>query len=69
MTSAADRGTWPPIACTPAPHRSYVRDLASGSFGVHHGVIRKRPGSGPNEPGSFALEDHMELHAAPPGQG
>lgn len=49
--------------------QSYVRDLASGSFGVHHGVIRKRPGSGPNEPGSFALEDHMELHAAPPGQG
>ncbi|PSC68287.1 Nudix hydrolase chloroplastic [Micractinium conductrix] len=41
--------------------RSYVADLAAGTFSVHHGVIVKRPGSGPNEPGSFLLEGHYAL--------
>lgn len=40
---------------------SYVADLASGAFRVHHGVIVKRPGSGPNDPGSFSLENHFAL--------
>lgn len=46
--------------------RSYVRDLERGSFSVHHGVIQKRPGSGPNEPGSFQLVDHVQLDTPAP---
>ena len=38
-----------------------MADLAAGTFSVHHGVIVKRPGSGPNEPGSFLLEGHYAL--------
>ncbi|KAL4430953.1 hypothetical protein ABPG75_006209 [Micractinium tetrahymenae] len=41
--------------------RSYIADLASGTFRVHHGAIQKRPGSGPNEAGSFTLEDHIQM--------
>jgi len=44
-----------------APCCSYVRDLERGCFSVHSGVIQKRPGSGPNEPGSFQLVDHIQL--------
>ncbi|KAG2447835.1 hypothetical protein HYH02_007291 [Chlamydomonas schloesseri] len=41
--------------------RLYLEDLRAGSFRVHHGVIDKRPGSQPNDPGAFALRDHMAL--------
>jgi ADP-ribose/FAD diphosphatase len=40
---------------------SYLADLRSGRWTVHHGVIAKRAGAGPNEAGSFQLEGHFEL--------
>lgn len=43
-----------------------MHDLERGTFSVHHGVIQKRAGSGPNEPGSFQLVDHMELATLAP---
>ena len=56
------RPTHPPTHWHPPDRRcSYVADLAAGTFSVHHGVIVKRPGSGPNEPGSFLLEGHYAL--------
>ncbi|GFH23011.1 MutT/NUDIX hydrolase, partial [Haematococcus lacustris] len=41
--------------------RLYQEDLAAGHFRLHHGVIDKRPGSGPNDPASFVVRDHMAL--------
>ncbi|EFN59419.1 hypothetical protein CHLNCDRAFT_18991, partial [Chlorella variabilis] len=48
--------------------RSYLADQASGRFAVHHGVIQKRKGSGPNEPGSFQLVDHFALPTTVPSR-
>ncbi len=39
----------------------YVEDLDAGRFRVHHGVIVKQPGSGPNQPGTFTLQQHISL--------
>ncbi|EFJ46901.1 hypothetical protein VOLCADRAFT_44814, partial [Volvox carteri f. nagariensis] len=39
--------------------RLYCEDLRTGAFRVHHGVIDKRPGSLPNDPGTFQLRDHV----------
>ncbi|GAB4817915.1 hypothetical protein N2152v2_004961 [Parachlorella kessleri] len=41
--------------------RHYLEDLESGSCTIHHGVIVKQPGSGPNTPGSFDLTDHFAI--------
>ncbi|KAG2492456.1 hypothetical protein HYH03_009397 [Edaphochlamys debaryana] len=41
--------------------RLYLEDLRTGSFRFHHGVIDKRPGSLPNDPGAFVVRDHMAL--------
>ncbi|PRW58187.1 nudix hydrolase chloroplastic-like [Chlorella sorokiniana] len=46
--------------------KHYVQDLERGSFSVHQGVIQKQPGSGPNEPGSFQLVDHVQLDTPAP---
>jgi len=39
----------------------YLEDAASGKWRMHHGVIDKQPGSGPNDPGTFYLRDHMSV--------
>jgi len=44
--------------------RYYLEDLRTGRFHVHHGVIDKRPGSGPNDPASFEVKQHMALPLA-----
>lgn len=41
--------------------RYYVEDRRSQSWRMHHGVIRKQAGAGPNDPGSFKLTDYMGL--------
>jgi ADP-ribose/FAD diphosphatase len=41
--------------------RSYAADTSSGAFGFRHGKIIKRPGAGPNEAGSFSLEDVLTV--------
>lgn len=41
--------------------RLYSEDLETGVFRVHHGVITKTPGAGPNQPGTFALQEHIAL--------
>ncbi|GIL56244.1 hypothetical protein Vafri_11679 [Volvox africanus] len=41
--------------------RLYCEDMRSGAFRLHHGVIEKRPGSLPNDPGAFQLRDHVAL--------
>lgn len=58
----------PHTACLPALRCSYLADQASGRFAVHHGVIQKRKGSGPNEPGSFQLVDHFALPTTVPSR-
>ncbi|GLC44837.1 hypothetical protein PLESTB_001208800 [Pleodorina starrii] len=45
--------------------RLYLEDMRAGAFRVHHGVIDKRPGSLPNEPGAFQLREHVALELAP----
>lgn len=44
--------------------RLYVEDLEAGRFRVHYGVIDKTPGAGPNQPGTFVLQQHMALAVA-----
>lgn len=39
----------------------YVEDLERGDWRFHHGVVKKKEGSGPNEPGTFALKDYIGL--------
>lgn len=39
----------------------YVEDMQQGQYRVHHGVVSKQPGSGPNEMGSFQLQDHFAV--------
>lgn len=39
----------------------YLEDVESGRFRVHHGVIVKKRGAKPNEPGSFVLENHIAV--------
>ncbi len=46
--------------------QNYIQDLAAGAFRVHHGVIDKRPGSQPNDPGTFALREHLAVLCARP---
>lgn len=50
----------------PTLHPSYLAELEHGAFSVHHGMIQKAPGSGPNDPGSFQLVDHVVLPTRPP---
>ena len=44
----------------------YVEDMKIGVYRLHHGVVRKQPGSGPNEAGKFDLTDHMAIHTQEP---
>lgn len=39
----------------------YVEDMKLGTYRVHHGVVAKQPGSGPNEAGRFQLQDHFAV--------
>ncbi|KAK9806792.1 hypothetical protein WJX72_002881 [[Myrmecia] bisecta] len=48
--------------------RHYVEDLQRGKFHIHHGVIDKRPGSGPNDPNSFVLRNHISIPTELPTQ-
>lgn len=41
--------------------RYYVSDMESGRFHIHHGVIEKKKGSAPNDPGTFLLKDHFAI--------
>jgi ADP-ribose/FAD diphosphatase len=41
--------------------RQYLADRESGTWHVHHGVIVKAPGSAPNDPTSFSLQDHFAI--------
>ena len=42
--------------------RHFVEDMANGSYRVHHAEIKKLQGSGPNDPHSFELKNHMAFH-------
>ncbi|GAQ86829.1 NUDIX hydrolase domain containing protein [Klebsormidium nitens] len=39
--------------------KKYIEDIERGAFGVHHGVIEKKPGSSPSDPDGYVLRDHM----------
>ena len=39
----------------------YAEDMQRGHFRIHHGVVVKQPGSGPNEAGGFQLQDHFAV--------
>lgn len=39
----------------------YVEDLERGDWRFHHGVVKKKEGAGPNEPGTFALKGYIGL--------
>lgn len=39
----------------------YVEDMQQGQYRIHHGVVSKQPGSGPNEAGRFQLQDHFAV--------
>ena len=39
----------------------YIEDMQQGQYRVHHGVVAKQPGSGPNEAGGFQLQDHFAV--------
>lgn len=39
----------------------WVSDSRRGSFGVHHGVIRKKPGASPRDRNAFEYRDNFEL--------
>jgi ADP-ribose/FAD diphosphatase len=41
--------------------RRYIGEREKGAFSYQHGAIIKRPGAGPNEPGSFQLIDCWEV--------
>lgn len=45
--------------------RLYAEDVRRGTWQVHHGVIRKEEGSGPNDPGSYHLDGYMGLQIQP----
>ena len=47
----------------------YVEDMQQGQYRVHHGVVSKQPGSGPNEMGSFQLQDHFAIKTDVPVLG
>lgn len=47
----------------------YVEDMQQGQYRVHHGVVSKQPGSGPNEMGSFQLQDHFAVKTDVPVLG
>ena len=47
----------------------YVEDMRLGQYRVHHGVVAKQPGSGPNEVGQFQLKDHFAIHTQQPALG
>ncbi|KAL0051530.1 hypothetical protein WJX82_009389 [Trebouxia sp. C0006] len=44
----------------------YVEDMQSGQYRLHHGVVSKQPGSGPNEAGRFQLQDHFAVRTEVP---
>jgi len=44
----------------------YVADMQSGQYRLHHGVVSKQPGSGPNEAGRFQLQDHFAVRTEVP---
>ena len=43
--------------------RLYLEDMKSRRFRVHHGVIHKAPGAGPNAAG-FELREHHSITPA-----
>ena len=47
----------------------YVEDMQQGHYRVHHGVVCKQPGSGPNEAGRFQLQDHFAVRTEVPVMG
>ncbi|KAL3155402.1 hypothetical protein ABBQ38_010959 [Trebouxia sp. C0009 RCD-2024] len=47
----------------------YVEDMKRGQYRVHHGVVSKQPGSGPNEIGRFELQDHFAVKTEVPALG
>ena len=47
----------------------YVEDMQQGHYRVHHGVVSKQPGSGPNEAGRFELQDHFAIETSVPVMG
>lgn len=46
--------------------RYYLEDMKLGTYQVHHGVVAKQPGSGPNEAGAFHLKDHFAVQTQEP---
>lgn len=46
--------------------RYYLEDMKIGTYRVHHGVVAKQPGSGPNEAGAFQLQDHFAVQTQEP---
>ncbi len=40
--------------------------MQSGQYRIHHGVVSKQPGSGPNEAGRFQLQDHFAVKTEVP---
>ena len=46
--------------------KHYLQDLAAGTWHVHHGVIAKVPGSAPNDPTAFTLEEHFAIPVVMP---
>lgn len=47
----------------------YVEDMKLGRYRIHHGVVAKQPGSGPNEAGQFQLKGHFAIHTQQPTVG
>jgi hypothetical protein len=47
--------------------KAYTQDMAAGTASYRHGVIRKAPGSAPNDPASFELTDEFTMQLAPGG--
>lgn len=43
--------------------------MQQGRYRVHHGVVAKKPGSGPNEAGAFQLLDHFAVKTEVPVMG
>ena len=44
----------------------YLEDMKIGTYRVHHGVVAKQLGSGPNEAGRFQLQDHFAVQTQEP---
>jgi hypothetical protein len=38
--------------------------MAKGTWHVHHGVVRKQPGSAPNDPGTFTIDKLLQLQVS-----